>query len=351
MRPVEASLTPESANGLESAEQFHSLIENAHSMAEWVRFDKVLVARRSKEVSVEGVRSPESTALYLNEDLKMKFGVSPEDWRFPTDISFEPQLNLAIGAADSAHGVFFGVLNFTPIDEDVYDGDEGGLAVAVKEYESRPKKVYNEYYYLNLLYERGFNTLRPLALVRGPNSNYLITMYDPSYATLDNFRWALYSGTEEYESEAAPRLEKVAAGLAELHAEGIFHGDCQVKNLGITENGEFRVVDLERAFHVELDELQTSSGVEKFVEGAFHDLEQFCKSLNRKDFLRNSTSPIYSSEMMGRIVSPYLENLLAYLYDKSGDEKAVDIVVRLEEKLREFIGVMSITRHSIPGTN
>ena len=188
-----------------------------------------------------------------------------------------------IGASDSGHGVFFAL-----------DTQEAQREI-------------------DLLHEaanRGLKTLqtvldKPLAVsnVRGVD---VVTQRIPSLGTMNSIAWSeYYAGQPSYESDIVPVMESIGRYIGNLHANGIHHGDMQLKNIATIPSGEFVTFDLENAyFHA--DKKSALQQVD-FQDDCMKDITTVIESFARSGFMASSSDEIFWQEIQENLLQPYIE--------------------------------------------
>lgn len=196
--------------------------------------------------------------------------------------SFTPMPGLGLGATDSAHGVFFGRLK--------------NDRVAVKHYggENAVGRAEHEATVLEFIANLGFLTLSPLRVI-GFNDDvdaYLITEYEEDLTTMS----AIVQRRNEFTSS---QVKRTAETLGELHAQGVTHGDSQIKNFGLKRNMKgIMVFDFENGGHEEL-------GGHKKNQPHQHDLNSLVQSLAHKTYGGLNQS-VATERIYEDVIEPYM---------------------------------------------
>jgi hypothetical protein len=152
--------------------------------------------------------------------------------------SITEKKELGLGATDSHHQVGFGEIEFRGT------SGERTVQVAVKRYDDELQSAVGEMDALLEVQRRGFDAIGPVAIVKEGTESYLVTLFRPDVASLDNFNWAVRPGEEGFD-ELVENLKFMATTTALMHARGIFHGDAQPKNFLRSDTGNPVLVDLE----------------------------------------------------------------------------------------------------------
>ncbi len=145
---------------------------------------------------------------------------------------------------DSAHGVFFADLQVVKRDK------LGGVSrertpVAVKRYDN-PGSALVEFVNTLSVREKGIATVEPLCVVLNESQSSLVTRAKGEIRNLDGEPWQPFvSADADSQVLMGTRMKKMATLLADLHAQGIFHGDAQLKNFVITPDGSIELLDWE----------------------------------------------------------------------------------------------------------
>lgn len=166
---------------------------------------------------------------------------------------------------------------------------------------------------IDLLHEaanRGLKTLqtvldKPLAVsnVRGVD---VVTQRIPSLGTMNSIAWSeYYAGQPSYESDIVPVMESIGRYIGNLHANGIHHGDMQLKNIATIPSGEFVTFDLENAyFHA--DKKSALQQVD-FQDDCMKDITTVIESFARSGFMASSSDEIFWQEIQENLLQPYIE--------------------------------------------
>jgi hypothetical protein len=122
---------------------------------------------------------------------------------------------------------------------------ETSIPVVIKGY-SRPVKAQQEFNNLRKVLEKGIPTTVPLALIIGKNSAYVVIQLDPDLRAADTIAWDVLG--EKKNEELSVFFQKYASAVAQLHANGIFHGDAQPRNVNYSRNtSDLSIFDWETA--------------------------------------------------------------------------------------------------------
>ncbi len=203
-----------------------------------------------------------------------------------------------IGASDSGHGVFFAL--------DTQGNDQ---SYAIKRY-GNPKKAKKEIEMLHEAAKRGLRTLQtvldePLE-VSGVSGASVVTLRIPSLGTMNSIPWSeYYAGQPSYESDIVPVMESIGRYIGNLHANGMHHGDMQLKNIATIPSGEFVTFDLENAyFHT--DKENALQQVD-FQDDCMKDVTTVIESFARSGFMASSSDDIFWQEIQENLLQPYIE--------------------------------------------
>ena len=203
-----------------------------------------------------------------------------------------------IGASDSGHGVFFAL-----------DTQDNTQSYAFKRF-GNSQKAQREIDLLHEAANRGLKTLqtvldKPLAVsnVRGVD---VVTQRIPSLGTMNSIAWSeYYAGQPSYESDIVPIMESIGRYIGSLHANGMHHGDMQLKNIATIPSGEFVTFDLENAyFHA--DKESALQQVD-FQDDCMKDITTVIESFARSGFMALSSDEIFWQEIQENLLQPYIE--------------------------------------------
>jgi len=203
-----------------------------------------------------------------------------------------------IGASDSGHGVFFAL-----------DTQDNTQSYAIKRF-GNPKKAKKEIEMLHEAAKRGLRTLQtvldePLE-VSGVSGASVVTLRIPSLGTMNSIAWyEYYAGQPSYESDIVPVMESIGRYIGNLHANGMHHGDMQLKNIATIPSGEFVTFDLENAyFHT--DKENALQQVD-FQDDCMKDVTTVIESFARSGFMVSSSDDIFWQEIQENLLQPYIE--------------------------------------------
>lgn len=211
--------------------------------------------------------------------------------------SFTPMPGLGLGATDSAHGVFFGRLKNDRVAVKHYSGDNA------------VEKAKHEASMLELVAKLGFLTLSPLRVVGFKNDvdAYLITEYQEDLTTMS----AIVQRRNEFTSS---QVKRTAETLGALHAQGVTHGDSQIKNFALKRNAKgIMVFDFENGGHKDFGGHKKNSPYQ-------HDLNSLVQSLAYKTY-----GGLNQNAAAERIYEDVIEPYMITAPDGLGAE-AVDVV-------------------------
>lgn len=219
--------------------------------------------------------------------------MSPQDAFFNLNPAFRHMPGLALGATDSAHQVFF--------------GRAGERVVAVKPFtrtsshgDLTPRaRAEHEQAMLEKVGTIGLLTLRPHKVIDNKDGSvaYLLTNYEPDLTTMSA---VVQKGKDNFSTRVL--LQRTAETLAELHSNGISHGDAQIKNFGILPSDKKRIAvfDLERA-----GDTTTKHGK---ADPFQHDLDSLVQSLAYKAY-GGTNSNEASNAVYDHVIEPYMLNV------------------------------------------
>jgi hypothetical protein len=190
--------------------------------------------------------------LYIRPDLN----VDLRSGRMPDRIGIVPNQLLRIGKEDSQHAVFFGNLAIRLFNKPMARDQ---TIVAVKPFEGgiNINRGFQELAISQQLGKTGSIAINPFGLLVGDRTEssrimFLLSRYVP-LGTLDSFDWDKLSMDEINE-----KVLMVAAALADLHENLVFHGDSVLRNFASLEaDDKLYPVDFEYA--VSLANLNKSS--------------------------------------------------------------------------------------------
>lgn len=203
-----------------------------------------------------------------------------------------------IGASDSGHGVFFAL-----------DTQDNTQSYAIKRF-GNSQKAQREIDLLHEAANHGLKTLqtvldKPLAVsnVRGVD---VVTRRIPSLGTMNSIAWyEYYAGQPSYKSDIVPVMESIGRYIGNLHANGMHHGDMQLKNIATIPSGEFVTFDLENAyFHT--DKENALQQVD-FQDDCMKDVTTVIESFARSGFMASSSDDIFWQEIQENLLQPYIE--------------------------------------------
>ncbi len=242
---------------------------------------------------------------------------------------YEDNEDSRMGRANSAHNVRFGVMT-----------DEAGNTqrVAVKTFEgvgTRPtKRAESEIRIMAKVAQRGFSTLEsfesPVFTV--PNEKgetvFAVSKRRDELKAMNGLNWQVDPENDEFES-MVDLIEVIADFTAEIHAAGIIHNDWQLKNIIMSSQGEFVLVDLEKAM-MHREGLSTSTDPAQLVR----DVRVLFVSLLDHGFMPNSPQRKVYDVLENHLVDRYLEGLRTHALTgngSSGDAKRALLLRGVEE--------------------
>jgi hypothetical protein len=241
-------------------------------------------------------------------------------------------------AETSAHKVFFAVLT---------DGDTK-LRIAVKPFEQEPEKAITEWANTLLARSRGFQAFAPIGFLIHEGVGYAITKRQDDIEPMDNAEWSAALFDPETHGAMLNDLLKVGPALARAQAKDCFHGDPQLKNIVINQDGTVHFIDWESAIFLKDSKAiwsATDGTVDHVTNNTAKDLKVLFGSLARsvKDkgvgFLDNLTPQAQWSYFRELIVTPYLEEHLE-LAEQSRSANIDSVMARLglvEQEIYSYI--------------
>lgn len=237
----------------------------------------------------------------------------------------------------SAHQVFFVALA----------GNAGRLRVAVKPFENGRGALAAEWTNTLIAREKGFGAFRPLGFVATAEGGYMLTERRDDIEPMDNVDWAGVLLDPEGNADMIEDMKKFGPLLARLHESGGFHGDPQVKNGVLTEEGELDFIDWESAKFTEAPVWgKNTAGREEYLLGrAERDMKVLFASLARSvadkgvGFLDGFTPQTQWSFFREYIFTPYIEERLKLAAETPGsdEEAALLHLSELEAVVEKYI--------------
>lgn len=216
--------------------------------------------------------------------------------------------HLRLGDGDSAHCVLFGELK------------EYGQ-VAIKPFVA-VGRAHTERLNLGRVSERGFDALRPLQVSEGAVASYLVTERRSGLRHLGQMNWNMnVASRAEINGVIVPTLGQAALTLASWHAERIFHGDAQIKNLAYDSGGSSVYVDAEKT--------QFSPKGELAEKLAYKDVALFGLSTMARGLLSDRSASYRVGFLNDNLVQPYVETLQA---QPANAINTVELAARLDER-------------------
>lgn len=189
---------------------------------------------------------------------------------------------LELGATNSAHEVFF--------------GRYGKEVVAVKPYvgDNAPGRARHEQLMLQLIRAAGFLSLQPVKVLvgKGERDAFLLTKYVPNLTSM--------AAVVQSRGDAGKLVHRTAKTIAELHREGISHGDAQIKNFALFPQVTDRiaVIDPEKG--------GTDEGGHYKGSPYLHDLESYVQSLAYSGY--GGPNPNQAGDtILQDVIEPYVE--------------------------------------------
>ncbi len=244
----------------------------------------------------------------------------------------------------SAHGVSFGrLVGYKPSKK----RDGNLMSVAFKLFE-KPKKALQEFYGYKILQEIDTETFDPIGIVPSEDGNsfVVITKKRDDFQSLDRDEWIV--GRQPHDArevEIGQRnnrtVAEISSTLANLHSNGVFHPDGQIKNFAVSVNGTVGVIDTENLTVRNTDDLDNPAL-------AWEDLEKLARSLILEhDTEENSQGEdkIFGVGMLAHMGLPQIRNAfwelvfepyLAVLEDKIRHGGDSDYLTTLAYTIQEY---------------
>jgi hypothetical protein len=245
-------------------------------------------------------------------------------------------------AETSAHQVFFGTIA----------GSAGRVRVAIKPFTNNGKgsgkeAMATEWVNMQLAGERGFGAFAPVGFITTHEGGYLLTERRDDFEPLDNSNWEGALHEPEANKAMLDDLSQVGPLLGRLHDKGGFHGDPQLKNFGVTEEGGVDAIDWEAGKFVEQPVWgeNTADRVEYLKGRTERDLKVLFASLARSvadkgvGLLDGFTPVTQWSFFKEYVVTPYLNERMNFI-DQTSHPDATEALVHLaeiEEALEAYV--------------
>lgn len=238
-------------------------------------------------------------------------------------------------AETSAHGVFFVALE---------DPETGvALPIAVKpcsekdpNHPKNPDKAYMDWLNGRMIGNAGRRHFSPVGFLIDGGNTFSLSELKPDVETLENSDWRQVLVDEndpQYEGQRA-LLPEVGRTLADLHADGIIHGDPQFKNIAIEPSGELYFIDWESATFYGG---RTPEDVK--TKQMAHDLKIMVRSIACTEqemgvgLLSGFSSHLQWEHFKAYIFDPYIETML----DRDGSDEAFDRLGAIEEMVKKYV--------------
>lgn len=206
----------------------------------------------------------------------------------------------------SAHGVSFGRL----VGYKQSKRREGTIfSIAYKPFEHVEKAVQELYGY-KILQKLGVDTFDPIGIVpQEEGGAVVITRKRDDLQSLDRDEWIVGRQPKDArEVEIAERntvtVKEIAGVLANLHSQGVFHPDGQIKNFAVNENRQIGVIDTENLT------VRDTADLDNFAL-AWTDIEKLTKSIihvNDEEVNGDSEDKIFGVGMLAHMNLPQLRN-------------------------------------------
>lgn len=249
-------------------------------------------------------------------------------------------ISRTITAETSAHQVFFGKLV----------GPAGEARVAVKPFTKRDdgntapyRKVIQEWANTNAARSRGFGAFAPIGFIPTSEGGYMITERRDDVDPMDGVDWEGALNDPDRE-DLITELKEVAPLLANLHHNGITHGDPQIKNFVIDQRGAVDAIDFESA-HIQPHGEQPAD-TDGLLRRTRRDLIVLFSSLARGTadagigLLSNMTPQAQLSYYKELVLNPYVETRLKLMEDVADEtqhESVIELLGTLEEDVVKYI--------------
>lgn len=252
----------------------------------------------------------------------------------------------------SAHAVGFGVLEYGKCVEN--QRREFVSGVALKPHLDPQTAVHELLGYEQLL-NLGINTYVPIGVFpsNGGSNSVLVTEKKSSLVSLDNHFWkslALTSSEEEsYEAENnISIIKKIAVLLANLHVNGIFLPDGQIKNFALNPAGVVGAIDPENIIYKNPRDYDTSSIVishfEKLIKSLIFKSDNTLDEGSEQDqdkiygvgFLSMMPSARVRSIIIDILINPYLDELDTHAIQVDSNDN-YEFAEQMREEINEFL--------------
>lgn len=256
--------------------------------------------------------------MFIIENSLVPISRSPNIDVEPNNVSFNLQPGHRLGRENSHNKVFFGKILAHAIDGDSPIAEE---EVAVKP--SDPQVcLLGElamFQYMNAL---GLPTFQPVGyLLSGTGRHHLLTRFDQPVDTMDSVEWQELTVDEQ--------LFQLGAAIdtaVMLHANMLFHGDLEFKNVGFGDTGDLIIVDpelmvsgagLAEIYNTSNSEIDRDHAVLRLSQIMSKDFSDICRSTetfiynNMPDGERPKTDPAKFKAQKHHIFMPYREKILS----------------------------------------
>lgn len=237
--------------------------------------------------------------LYLDGSL---FSRLQDEQQLPHRMHFQPTQLRAIGRENSRNMVFFGDLSLHSFSSK----KDLVVPIAVKPYgnPSEQDQAMHEYAMNEHLRSLGINGPRQIGLLIDNGILYNISLFEPEIVTLDSVDWTATSPTTK-----ESLFMRAAETLVLLHANGIFHGDPQLKNFAVQpERNKHWVFDTEYSLSIR-DNGSDIGQTHGLIANAILDLEILIESMKlHKIIPEDSVTAFEASYHL--VLKPYQDTVL-----------------------------------------
>jgi tRNA A-37 threonylcarbamoyl transferase component Bud32 len=253
----------------------------------------------------------------------------------PKSLTFTPQPALRAGRDNSRNGVFFGGLKAEWPEED----KRSSVQIAVKPICARSDVEAGRIIHEAAMYQHlghiGLSTFDVVGVTmfaspRNQVRGHVITSFRPEVRTVDNMPWSRMS-EEDKNTQALETL----SGLAQLHLDGVFHGDPYFRNLAFSES-EHVYVDLEFGSSFR-DSPDDTDAIRRQISS---DLEYFSRSMDYNIFTREQ-SILQGQDKVALLTERIFEPYRQYIEDSKSLNRGVLLEAydrMLAERKKDFKG-------------
>lgn len=222
------------------------------------------------------------------------------------DADFRLRQELLSGTQDSAHSVLAGVIEVQRDDEEEPKINEVAIKCFLKRNPGeRISRAIQEFRVMEYLKGQEELTFEPICLVKGRDDDLssgsvaIMTTFEPTVFSLDNYAWAKSNGDAEALAHSA------AASLGRFNTLGIFHGDAKIKNVAQDETGKFGMIDYETSYFFDATSPSDASGT------ALTDFETLVKSLADRQFFNAPNRLPRRQAILENLAQSYLDQWIS----------------------------------------